>query len=278
MAGQTCAWKGWAMANHRDMQNGIPEPGYELDLSLPGEKIGRHAMQVGHTTQRPVLLLVHGAWHGAWNWEKVRRLLTATGWEIQTVDLPSMADKGKQRFGMHDDAECVRGAVQRIGRSVVVVAHSYGGIPVTEGVADLPNVRHIVYLAAFQFDVGESQLGLTGGKPAPWWIIEDDTMTPGTPRDIFYADVAAVEAESAIARLKPQSVVVVTETVAAAAWHTIPSTYVVCTQDRAIPPVIQEQMAQRATSVRHLNTSHSPFLSRPDDVARLITEVAVSVT
>ncbi len=239
---------------------------------------GSGSAQVADAAQRPVLLLVHGAWHGAWNWEKVERLLTATGWVVETIDLPSVAEKGASRYGMHDDAAHVRRQIERIDRPVVVVAHSYGGMPVTEGAAHLPNVLHIVYLAAFQPDVGESPFELSDGTQAPWWNIEGDTVVPATPRETFYFDLPFEEAEWAIARLKPQSTIAATETVSAAAWRTISSTYVVCEQDRAMPPMLQEQMAQRATSVRRLNTGHSPFLSRPDDVAQLIAEVAVTAS
>lgn len=246
------------MANTSAAQRLIAEPGDQGDLT------------------RPVLLLVHGAWHGAWIWEKVHGVLAAAGWEVQTLDLPSTAAEGAIRYGMHDDALAVQQHIHQMGRPVVVVAHSYGGTPVTEGAADIPNVRHLVYLAALQLDVGESQLGLSGGTPAPWWNIQGDTMTPDRPRELFYADVPLEEAERAIARLKPQSFVVVEEIVSAAAWHTVPSTYVVCEQDRAIPPVVQELMAKRATSVRRMPTSHSPFLSRPYELAQLIAEVATS--
>jgi pimeloyl-ACP methyl ester carboxylesterase len=246
------------MANNPATQRVIPEPGSQGDLTPP------------------VLLLVHGAWHGAWIWEQVYGALTAAGWEVQTLDLPSMAARGATRYGMHDDAQVVHQHILQIGRPVVIVAHSYGGTPVTEGAAGIPNVRHLVYLAALQLDVGESQLGLTGGTPAPWWIIEGDIMIPDRPREIFYADVPLEEAERAIAQLKPQSFIAVKEIVSAAAWHTVPSTYVVCEQDRAIPPAVQELMAKRATSVRRMPTSHSPFLSRPDELAQLIAEVATS--
>jgi pimeloyl-ACP methyl ester carboxylesterase len=246
------------MANTSAAQRVMPEPDDQGDLT------------------RPVLLLVHGAWHGAWIWEKVHGVLATAGWEVQTLDLPSTAASGATRYGMHHDAQVVQRHIQQIGRPVVVVAHSYGGTPVTEGAADIPNVRHLIYLAALQLDVGESQLMLSGGTPAPWWIIEGDTVTPDRPREIFYADVPLEEAERAIAQLRPQSLSVVKEIVSAAAWHTVPSTYVVCEQDRAIPPGVQEMMAKRATSVRHMHTSHSPFLSRPDQLAQLIAEVAAT--
>jgi pimeloyl-ACP methyl ester carboxylesterase len=74
--------------------------------------------------------------------------------------------------------------------------------------------------------------------------------------------------------LRPQSLAAFTETQEAAAWRTAPSTYVVCEQDRAIPVAAQELMSARAANTLRLSSSHSPFLSTPDDVARLIADVA----
>lgn len=99
-------------------------------------------------------------------------------------------------------------------------------------------------------------------------------MMPDRPRELFYANVAEEEADQAIARLVPQSMADVTETLRSAAWRTISSTYVICEQDQAIPDTFQEQLATRATSTRQLPTSHPPFLSRPSDVVRLIVDVA----
>ena len=69
----------------------------------------------------------------------------------------------------------------------------------------------------------------------------------------------------------------VTERLTAAAWRNTPSTYVICDEDQALPPAAQEQMAKRATNIRRLPSSHSPMLSRPDEVAQIIAETAIQV-
>ena len=62
-------------------------------------------------TMMPTIVLVHGAWHGPWNWEKVENELTEMGWQVRTVDLPSVVRRGGPRFGLHDDAEVDRKSV-----------------------------------------------------------------------------------------------------------------------------------------------------------------------
>jgi len=211
--------------------------------------------------EKPMIVLVHGAWHGVWIWEKVAPQLAASGWQSRTVELPSTAENAGFEFRLHDDAAVVRQQIEQIDGPVVVVGHSYGGAVISEGAADLPNVRHLIYLAAFQLDVGESALGLLGGIPLPWWIVDDGTITVETAHEVFFHDLQQDDAERAVARLLPFSWAGVEETLRAAAWRAVRSTYVICDQDSAIPPSVQEQMSARATDVRRLPGGHSPFLS-----------------
>jgi pimeloyl-ACP methyl ester carboxylesterase len=83
---------------------------------------------VDHEDRDVTLLLIPGAWHGAWLWEKVEPLLTARGWQVQTIDLPSStANPGPRHADFYDDAAAVRDRISSIDGPVVVVAHSYGG-------------------------------------------------------------------------------------------------------------------------------------------------------
>jgi len=108
------------------------------------------------SNQRLTVLLVHGEWHGAWCWQAVEEKLIRNGLAVETVDLPSANPIGGQRSGLHDDARVVRSALDSIKGNVIAVAHSYGGVPLSEGAAGAPNAAHLIYLAAFQLDIGES--------------------------------------------------------------------------------------------------------------------------
>lgn len=223
---------------------------------------------------RPALLLVHGAWHGSWCWEPVRELLTEDGWRVETVDLPSVAPAGSERYGLHDDAKAVREAIGAIGGPVVVVAHSYSGEPVTEGAAGLPEVQGLVYVAAFLLDAGESLLGAIGGAPPPWWEIDGEVFRPLTPEKVFFNDVDEARTADAVGRLQTQSYAVAVEELTEAAWRTTDSTYVICDNDNAIPVFAQEAMAQRAGRIERLASGHSPFLSCPEELATIIVSAA----
>lgn len=157
----------------------------------------------------------------------------------------------------------------------VLVGHSYGGLVISEASADLAPVTHLVYLCAFLFDVGRSLVGATGG-PAAWQDVDPDTgvIRVPAPEPVFYHDVPSDLAAEWSARLGPQTVSSFSQPLSAAGWRRIPSTYLVCTQDRAIPPVAQRAMAADATTVHELDSGHSPFASAPAHVARLIAGCA----
>jgi pimeloyl-ACP methyl ester carboxylesterase len=140
-------------------------------------------------------------------------------------------------------------------------------------------VQHIVYIAAFVLDEGESLLGAVGGVAPSWWVVDGPLATAGSAEEpavsLFFADVDPDTAAAAVSQLKPQSVLAFQEPLTKVAWRTNPSTYIVTGRDAIFPPPAQEALAARAGSViRRLDTSHSPFLSQPEAVADIIEEAA----
>jgi pimeloyl-ACP methyl ester carboxylesterase len=210
------------------------------------------------------VLLVHGAWHGAWCWEP---LIDALGGDAAALDLPSDHVAGA---GFTDDVNAVRDVLDDM-TDVVLVGHSYGGAVISEAGAH-DNVAHLVYLCAFTLDVGESLLAnaaprvetaLNAGLRPDGDLI---TVTPEAAGVAFYGDVA----DAPVDRLVPHNMRAFTTELAAAAWRDKPSTYVLCTQDQAIHPDRQRFYASRCSSVVELEASHSPMLSVPDRVAEII--------
>lgn len=224
----------------------------------------------------PVVILVHGAWHGPWAWSEIAERLTAEGIRSVALDLPSKGLDALALGDLYDDAEVVRKAIAAADGPALVVAHSYGGLPVSEGGA---GAAHLVYLAAFMLEPGQSLLGLRGGVDPEWWITSEDgeTLLPDDPEHVFYADCPPEVAARAAAALVPQRKLVFSQELHTAAWQTVPSTYVVCERDNAIPPALQELMAQHAGTVSRIDASHSPFLSRPDEVTAIIQETLAAV-
>jgi pimeloyl-ACP methyl ester carboxylesterase len=224
---------------------------------------------------RPIVL-VHGAWHGPWCWSKVVGPMRDRGLNVHTIKLPSSGPEPSKLADLYGDAAFVRAKLDEIDDDVVVVAHSYGGIPTTEGAAGAANVARIVYLTAFMLDEGESLFAAVGAVEPDWWIKDEQelSLVPGRPEELFYNDCSPEDTADAVRRLEPQSLPAMRQPLRSVAWRDVPSTYVICDQDNAIPVVAQEYMAKRAGDVRRMDASHSPFLSRPDEVVALITELA----
>ena len=221
----------------------------------------------------PSLLIVPGAWHKP---DHFRPLVDElSGIDVHTVTLTSSGDDPAALRDMYADAEVIAQAAAAIDGPVVVVAHSYGGMPTTQALPYARNVRRIIYLAAFQLQAGESLLSPNGGSLMPWAMLHRrdgicDYVEAMTPMAVFYNDIDAVTARRAVCQLGYQSYASMRQQLTETAWKTIPSTYVICEADNAIPVATQERIAQRADDVQRLSTSHSPFLSQPAALARLI--------
>ncbi|HTZ08655.1 MAG TPA: alpha/beta hydrolase [Acidimicrobiales bacterium] len=236
-----------------------------------------------------IVVLVHGAWHGAWCWEPVLGGLADAGVPVRVVELPGHGDDPGPLGDLHGDAAAVRRVLDTVGGPVVLVGHSYGGVVVTEA-GDHPAVVHLAYLAAFNLDAGESAMGAAAaltqaaaidhsGRPdaLAWLALADDgtsTVDPEGARVLFYQDCPPDLADWAVARLGPQPMVTLTQEPAAVAWRHRPSTYAVCTEDNIVHPDLQRVLARRADRVVEWPTGHSPFLARPDLVVGLLAALA----
>lgn len=211
--------------------------------------------------------------------------LAARGLTTAAVALPSCGplDGPAERLGsLGDDVAAVRAAAAG-DEPVVLVAHSYGGMVVTAAAAGLANVRHLVYVASMLPDADEP-LAAIAGTDGPGWLEPErpEGRTVRLRTDLsrdevighFLADCAPAIAEAALTRIGRQSASVFGQPPAGVGWRAVPSTAVVCTEDRATPPDRQRRWARRAGATVELTAGHHPFLSRPDELASIIADAA----
>ena len=226
-------------------------------------------------------VFVHGACvrDGEWWWSRVAALLAAEGVESLAVRLPSCGEAdvapGTDGPGLAADVAETRSVLSNLGPSIVV-AHSYGGVVATEA-ADAGDVRHLVFVDSFLPGVGESLADFGGEGPAPYLDLAADGtfgVRVEVAEELFLHDCDSEAVAGAFARLTRQTFAVTTEPVHRAAWRTTPSTYVVCTEDRATPPAVQRAQAQRAHRVVELPAGHHPMLSHPELLAREVLTAA----
>jgi pimeloyl-ACP methyl ester carboxylesterase len=223
---------------------------------------------------KPAVILVHGAFADGSSWARVILLLEREGYRVTAVQNPLTS--------LADDVATTRRVIRAQAQAgpVVVVGHSYGGAVVTEAAAGEPGVKALVYVAAFAPDAGESVADLNARfAPAPLAA----ALSPDAAgslyvdrarfRDVFCADLPAPEASVLAATQKPVAGACFTAPAGAAAWRATPSWYLVARDDRAIGPDLQRFLARRmGARVTEVKSSHVPFLSHPEEVARLIEQ------
>ncbi len=233
----------------------------------------------------PHVVLVHGAWHGAWCWAALQSELDRLGVPSLAVDLAGHGASLEPLADLAADAALVAGVVSRIDGPVVLVGHSYGGAVITEAAAVATNVVHLVYVAAFVPGVGETVIGMSQTLPAAESLLSKamvvdgvaSTIVPDLAHGAFYGHCDPTASAAFTARLSAQPFATFTQPLTAAAWTWIASTYVRCTDDQAIPIVQQDEMAKRCSTIETLDTDHSPFASKPAETAAIIATIARSL-
>ena len=221
------------------------------------------------------IVLVHGAWHNPQGFASLQSELELVGISSSTVALASAAAVDSPIGDMYDDAELVRNHVAALGQDCFVLAHSYGGLPVTQGLTGTQSVKGLVFLTAFVLDENETLFQACGAQDPPWWVrsADNERLTTSTPQYVFYNTCSEDVASEAVSNLRTQSVLSFNQPITQAAWKEIPSTYILCEHDNAIPLVAQEAMSARTNQTMTMGTDHSPFLSAPKNLALILSEV-----
>jgi pimeloyl-ACP methyl ester carboxylesterase len=233
------------------------------------------------------IVFVHGAWHGAWCFDRVVPLLGHAGIQAIAVDLPGHGNDTGEFTDLSGDAARVRDVLDRIPGEVILCGHSYGGAVITEAGVH-PAVSQLVYLSALPLSEGESCVSAAveesthlshDGRPnlVDGLIAHQDgttTLTAEGAATCLYNDCDEATVHWAVSRLGPQPMANLEQTPAAAAWRDRPSTYVVCADDQTVHPGLQRLLAQRCTRTYEWKTGHSPFASQPELVAGLLTNLA----
>jgi pimeloyl-ACP methyl ester carboxylesterase len=221
-------------------------------------------------TDKTEVLLVHGAWADGSSWAKVIPLLEEKGLRVTAAQIPLTS--------LEDDVAVTRRLLSNLSGPAILVGHSYGGAVITAAGVDAPNVKALVYIAAFGLDEGESLASLSQQGPAPAGasaIAPDDHGFLWIDRsrfhDAFAADATAAEAAIMAVVQKPLHVASFTAACGVPAWKTTPSWYLQCTDDQMIPPPAQGFMAARmGATLRSVAASHAVFMAHPEAVAEII--------
>jgi pimeloyl-ACP methyl ester carboxylesterase len=220
------------------------------------------------------VVLVHGAFADGSGWAAVAKILKANGYKVSVAQPPETS--------YADDQKHTKAVIDAMGGPVVLVGHSYGGSIITEA-GNHPEVKALVYIAAFALDEGESCASIeqalpqasTAFKPdsdGNWWIEQEHFVAD------FAADIPREQAEFMAISQVPISTDAFTHAVTNPAWKHKPTFYMVASADRSINPDQERMMARRAKAKTvEVKASHVAYMSFPEESARLIEEAAAFV-
>ena len=227
-------------------------------------------------------VLIHGAWHGGWCWDKLIPLLEQAGHCVIAPDLPGL---GKDQTPLAEVTlqtwvDYVGQILEAQPEPVILVGHSRGGIIISQVAESHPHkIKTLVYLAAFLLRDGESLLQVAQSDSAslvsPNLIVSDDqlyaTVRREAQREGFYGECSDEDVAQAQSLLRPEPMAPLATPIhlKAESYERIPRVYIECLRDKAIPVELQRQMytATPCQQVITMDTDHSPFLSRPEALA-----------
>ena len=228
----------------------------------------------------PTVVLLHGAFAESASWNGVVERLQAEGLTVVAVANPLRSLAG--------DAAYVRDVIAGIDGPVVLAAHSYGGMVISEAAADNPAVRALVYACGFAPEQGESAFALstkfpgsTLGDTLNAYPVSSGGVELVIRQELFHqpfaADVPAEQTALMAATQRPATQAALSDELASAtpAWKTIPSWFIIGEMDHTIPAELQRYMAQRAGAMGTVEVpgaSHAITVSNPEIVASTILE------
>ena len=252
----------------------------------------------GSTSQKPNIVIVPGAWCRPGLYEPLESRIQKAGYKVQVVDLPSNGDPPSFAPDWTPDIKLIASTVEACvenGETVVVVAHSAGGASTTQAVQGLSlqerqavghpgGVARLVYLCAFAPDLGMSPMSHTEVRAFFYWALikdEIDYPDPNLIDDFLFNGLSAED----IAEYKPfvqksawKARQHAGTDVTYVGWKHIPSSYLICQRDKAVPPDMQEMIVAQDGSkfddVLRIDAGHSPFISHADVTANFVRRAA----
>ncbi|KAM0254980.1 hypothetical protein ACHAQJ_006208 [Trichoderma viride] len=261
------------------------------------------------SSPKPHILIIPGGWHPVSCMDDFVKSLQAAGFPAQVVPTRSV---GTRDVTVQDDEAQVKALLTPLidqGRDVVIIGHSYGGMVATGVIAGLDKRRRdaqglkggvlgVIYLTAFVPLQHETLAQMSGGEWLPFVIADKASLQTETfdfdifqietegllftkdEKESFYSDCSAEVAARVTATLKGQSVVAFQTAPSAIGWQEKAYDgrrgYIRCSQDIALPINFQDQLIARSGVdwvVRTCDSSHSPYLSMPDELTGVVAEM-----
>ncbi len=236
-------------------------------------------------------ILIHGSWHSSWNWHKIVPVLEKQGHKVFAIDLPGMGrDKTSiKEVTLESTVEEICKLIDSIDDQVILVGHSKNGIMISQAAEYRPEkIEKLIYLAAYLIPNSKTQAGYSSqdvyGVLKPYVTRFPDTNSHTLQSEIYkeglYHDCdddiyqmarMILSHESAVTGITPLQLT--NEN-----FGSVPRYYIECTEDKAVTPFIQQKMYTEMVceKVYKMQTSHSPFFSKPQELCEIFLEIASS--
>ncbi len=235
-------------------------------------------------SDQPTIVLVHGAFAESASWNNVISSLQSSGHRTIAAANPIRSLSGDSAF--------LKSLLAAIDGPAVLVGHSYGGSVMSNAAVDYPNIKALVFVAAFAPVEGESIADLSGKFPGStlgetlWTVpLSDGTTDLYIRQDRYHkqfaGDLSAEDAALAAAGQRPLCDAALNEGATAPAWKTLPSWFIWPELDYNIPPAVHRFMAERAgarEAIEVAGASHSLPVSHPDEVSAMIVRAVAAVS
>ena len=225
------------------------------------------------------IVLVHGAWGGAWSWGGLQHALDRRGLASYALDLPGRGTSTTPPSGLDGDIAAVVAAVRALDRPVTLVSHSYGGAVVNGAAAAEPLVASVVHIAAFALAAGESVMGFLRSAPrhsvglGALMRSQPDgsiALDPDRAGELYGGALSDLEVRANVARLGVQPAGTFTGTVPGDPFGRVPTGYVLCELDDAVHPEHQRILAARCDRTVAIGSDHFPMLHSADLLADVL--------
>ncbi|KAK0119058.1 hypothetical protein ONS96_012126 [Cadophora gregata f. sp. sojae] len=244
---------------------------------------------------KPTIVFCHGAWHSPSFFDKVISILEPQGYKCATFSFPGTGNVPAVK-SLDEDIAAVRSVVLKeidAGSDVIVSAHSWGGVPACSALDGLSKaerqrdgkpggVAKLAFVTSFILPEETSISDVLGG-PLPVWVPDADgnlKFPDEVNKDVFYHDLPSAEADEWVSKLRVQSLATFMTKTKSAAWKKIPTSYLMCENDKPLPLELQESMIATVRKeggeieTERLSVSHSPHLVMPEKVAGFLRRAA----